>query len=369
MDVHARIRKTLDLEEPDRVPTFSQSIEQPFIERLDAQDGIPDELCDELFPGMTLDLVVAKALGFDSKWVHLGGTQAGPRDRPNVEVPEGCTVNSAGQLHERSSTGASWYKDGILKTPELLKEWISYVRDFTVAPPAYFKAFADTWQLGIDHHLLPIPTLGGPIYTTWSSIGIDRWTYMVRKHPSLVSGLINAWAGLTAEAHACLFEQGVDMVFVCDDFAQKDRLIMSPTDFDRFVKPAYEMLAANARRHDAKLLVHTDGNIEGAMSSIVDAGVHAVEPLEYEAGMRLKPLKERWGDRIALIGNVPASDALCVGSVEHTIAITKQCIFDAAPGGGFVLAPGANILGSSMVENVRAMIATAVKHGVYPIQA
>ena len=63
MDVHERIRRALDLEEPDRVPTFSQSNEQPFIERLDEQEGIPDELCDAMFPDLTLDLVVAKALG------------------------------------------------------------------------------------------------------------------------------------------------------------------------------------------------------------------------------------------------------------------------------------------------------------------
>jgi len=59
---------------------------------------------------------------------------------------------------------------------------------------------------------------------------------------------------------------------------------------------------------------------------------------------------------------------LCLGSIEFTVEITKQCIKDAAAGGGLILAPGANILATAKVENVRAMIETNNKFGVYPIK-
>ncbi len=368
MNVHERIWATLNHQEPDRVPTFSQSIEPPFLERFDEGGHIPESYFDECFPTLTFDLLVARALGLDSKWVHLGGEKGPARNRPETPpLPGGYTVGNSGQVYQLNRNGGHWYADGILKTPELLSEWISFIKEYSAADASYFKQFAKMWNFGIEKDLLPIPTIGGPVYTSWSSIGMNRWSYMVKKHPNLVSGLLNAWTDVTVDAHAALFEEGIDMVFVCDDFAQKDRLMIHPADFKRFVKPIYKRLADNAHAHGAKFLVHTDGNIESALPAMIEAGVDGAEPLEYESGMRLGPLKEKFGDKITLIGNIPASDALCVGSVEFTVAITKQSIKEAARGGGFILAPGANILADAKIENVRAMIDTVKKHGTYPI--
>ncbi|MBD3185886.1 hypothetical protein GF325_03570 [Candidatus Bathyarchaeota archaeon] len=369
MDPHQRIMKALNHEEPDRVPTFSQSIEEPFIERFDENVGVDEALFDELFPSLPVDFVFAKALGFDSKWMHLGGLQAPPGDHPDVSnVPEGCTVNNSGRFYKRNSRGENWYQDGALKTPELLKDWISYIKTFTTRDESYFRSFASMWEFGINHGILPIPTIGGPTYMTWSSIGIGKFGYMLRKHRKLVKELITAWTTKTIEAHSLLFEQNVDMVFICDDFAQKDRLMMHPSDFNEVVIPNYNRMVKNAHDHGAKFIVHSDGDLSEAFPGMVDAGVDGAEPLEYEAGMRLKDLKLRFGEDICLIGNVPASSALCVGTAEYTRDITKQCIKDAAAGGGFILSAGANILATTKIENVQVMIETTKKYGQYPIQ-
>jgi len=329
---------------------------------------LPDVLFDEMFPLFSIDLIFAKVIGFDSKWVHLSGPQAPPSEPPDMpELPPNQSANRTGQIYIRGRSGASWYHDGMLKTPELLRAWISYVREFSTPDPGTYRRFKEVWDAGIDKDILPIPTVGGPVYTSWSSIGLRRFSYLARKYANLVLSLFDAWADVTIECHKVLFEQGVDLVFICDDFAQKGRLIFNPRDFERFVKPIYRRMARNAHDHDAKLLVHTDGNISEVVEMIADAGVDAIEPMEYESGMRLKPIKEQFGNRLTLIGNVPASDALCVGSVEFTIQMTKRCIKDAARGGGFILSPSANVLASTKIENLNAMIKTAKKYGKYPI--
>jgi uroporphyrinogen-III decarboxylase len=96
--------------------------------------------------------------------------------------------------------------------------------------------------------------------------------------------------------------------------------------------------------------------------------VDAAEPLEYEALNRLGPLKEQYGDKITLIGNIGASDFLSYGTVEETITITKKCIQDAAVGGGYICAPGSDILTTVKPKNLKAMIDTTRKYGVYPIR-
>jgi uroporphyrinogen decarboxylase len=158
------------------------------------------------------------------------------------------------------------------------------------------------------------------------------------------------------------------MVFICDDYAQKGRLMMSPAVFDEFFGSAYKKIADNSHKYGAKALMHSDGLLDESLPTLIKAGFDGVEPLEYEAGNRLDVLKQKYGDKLTLFGNIPASDALCIGNVEDTIRITKKCILDAAEGGGYILGQGANLLGSSKVANVKAMIATVKKYGTYPIQ-
>lgn len=363
MKSHARLWKALNHEEADRVPTFTQSIETPFIRRFDEQVGIED---DYGFPLRYFDLIVAKALGYDSKWVHVGGTQA-PPDMPEVPpVPAGHRVNSNGHLQRTNPEDhSSWYVDGVLKTPDLLRQWTSYVNEFEPADAAHWEAFAEVWRVGCEQDLVPIPTAGGPTYVTWAAIGMDRFAYMMRKYPHLVSGLVDAWTRITKKQHACLFEQGIDMVFICDDHAYKDRLMLSPKQYDQFVYPMLKTLADHAHAHGAKFILHTDGCLVEAFPALVRAGVDAAEPLEYEAGNRLAPLKEQYGDKITLIGNVAASDVLCKGTVADTVAATKACIDAAAAGGGYILSQGANLLADSRLENVRAMLETARTYGTY----
>ncbi len=369
MNVHERIWKALNHEEADRIPTFTQTIEPEFIERYDEKVEMTGE-----YGILRMDLELAAELGYDSKWVHWGGVES-----PNEEMPldnltdklkkiiEGRQVSKNGMVHEFNSNGEKWYVDGILKTPEMIKDWIDYLKGSDMAENKKFVQFKQIWDDGIEKGVLPIPTCGGPLYTTWASIGMDRFAYIMRKYPELFKELLMTHVKNVAEAHKCYYELGIDMMMTCDDHALKNRSMFNPKQIKQFVEPAYKYLAETAHKYGAKYIVHTDGDYTSEMDALVRAGVDAVEPLEYEAGMRLKHLKENWGDDLCFIGNVPASDALCVGTVEDTIKHTKKCILDAGEGGGLIIAQGANLLGCSKVENVQAMIQTVKKYGTYPL--
>lgn len=373
MNVHERIWKALSHEEPDRVPTFCQSIEPGFIKQYDEEIEITGE---PSMPGM--EFQIAKEIGLDAKWVHGAGYRASEKDMP--ELPPairarvaGLHVSTAGhasraRLEDIATSGGShWYADGVLKTPELIREWIAYMDTFTYPDDAFFKQLKCTWDACIERDFLPIPTAGGPEYTAWAAIGMDRFAYLARKHPDDVAALFMAWARVAKELHDRIFETGIDMVFICDDHCYKDRCMLSPAQFERFAYPSLKLLADNAHAHGAKFLLHSDGFLEEELPFLVKAGVDAAEPLEYEAGNRLGRIKETWGDKIALIGNVAATGVLSVGTVEDTVRATKQCLLDAAAGGGLVLAPGSDVLTTVRPRNLLAMIATARKHGTYPI--
>jgi len=111
---------------------------------------------------------------------------------------------------------------------------------------------------------------------------------------------------------------------------------------------------------------HTDGNIWSIIGAIVESGVDCLGPLEPAAGMDLWWVKQRFGDRVAVLGNVDV-DLLARGSVEEVRAATLSLLERVAPGGGYLLSSGNSITSAVRPENWLAMIETARQHGRYPI--
>ncbi|MFX0099343.1 MAG: uroporphyrinogen decarboxylase family protein [Candidatus Hodarchaeota archaeon] len=367
MNVHERIIKTLEHEEPDRIPTLAQVLENGFMEKL---DDIPDFFpwLDENFSGGNQYMLdCARYIGLDAIWYHYHRQRDEEKDKP--EVPK--DILEKYELGEPSTGGhyseKGWYKDGVLKTPELLKEWTSYIKTWEAGEEKNYIEYSEIWEENISKGLVPIPTGGGVAYVTWSSIGINRFAYLARKHLNLIKDLAMAWGKFTMKQHDLLFEHGVDMVFICDDFCMKERSIYSPKQFDEIVVPVYTMLSNNAHKKGGKFLIHSDGNVSELLPLLVKAKVDAIEPLEYESGARIPPLKEQFGDNITFIGNVPATFTLSFGTVEETVRKTKDLMLQCGEGGGYIVAAGSDVLASCKVENMRAMIATAKKFGTYPL--
>ena len=99
----------------------------------------------------------------------------------------------------------------------------------------------------------------------------------------------------------------------------------------------------------------------------MEAGFHGVESLEPFAGMDLKHLKETYGDKLCLIGNIDVSGLLPFGTTDDVVEAVKKCIKDAAEGGGYMLSPCTDITDSCKLDNVLAMMDAAKKYGNYPI--
>ena len=101
MNVHERFWKTLNHEEPDRVPTFSQSIEGPFINRYDDEIEITGEF--EIWGSMQFEL--AREIGLDSKWEHIDDKIVMPRssipkiEGLDLELKKGEKLGADGTIH------------------------------------------------------------------------------------------------------------------------------------------------------------------------------------------------------------------------------------------------------------------------------
>ena len=83
--------------------------------------------------------------------------------------------------------------------------------------------------------------------------------------------------------------------------------------------------------------------------------------------MDLRDVKERYGDKICILGNVDCRYVLPFGSEEDVRRDVRRCIDAAGGGGGFILASSNSIHANCKVDNVYIMVDEARKYGKYPL--
>ena len=113
------------------------------------------------------------------------------------------------------------------------------------------------------------------------------------------------------------------------------------------------------------MIKHTDGNLWPIMDMIVDSGIDCLDPIDPKGGMSIPEVKAKYGDRIALKGNVDCADLLTFGSVEETVEATKQTLREGMPGGGFIISSSNSIHSGVKPENYAAMMRTVREFGGY----
>jgi uroporphyrinogen decarboxylase len=161
--------------------------------------------------------------------------------------------------------------------------------------------------------------------------------------------------------------EGADTVVSGDDYANQHGTVMSPQHFRQFVLPYLKRSIDAAHDEGVPFIKHTDGNIWAILDDLVQAGIDALDPIEPAAGMDIGEVKAKYGDRIAVIGNVDCSFVLNRGTVEEVEEAVKETIAKASPGGGHILASSNSIHPAVKPENYKAMVEAARKFGRYPI--
>ncbi|MCS7185378.1 MAG: hypothetical protein N3B10_08155 [Armatimonadetes bacterium] len=161
--------------------------------------------------------------------------------------------------------------------------------------------------------------------------------------------------------------EGADAVVSGDDYANQHGTVMSPQHFREFVLPYLKRSIEAAHDEGVPFIKHTDGNIWAILDDMVQAGIDALDPIEPAAGMDIGVVKAKYGDKIAVIGNVDCSFVLTRGTVEEVEEAVKETIAKASPGGGHILASSNSIHPAVKPENYKAMVEAARKYGRYPI--
>jgi len=195
--------------------------------------------------------------------------------------------------------------------------------------------------------------------------GTSQYLMDMVENPRLVHELVDVCLSYDIPAMQRMVAAGCDVVVFGDDYADKNSTLMSPAHFREFILPGLKRCVDAAHEAGAYVVKHTDGNIMGVLDMIVETGIDGLNPLEPQAGMDIGLIKQQYGDRIALVGNIDCGYLLSQAPVEEVRRVTRETIETAKPGGGYCLSSSNSIHSSVKPENLMAMVETLREWGAY----
>jgi hypothetical protein len=177
------------------------------------------------------------------------------------------------------------------------------------------------------------------------------WIY---RRPDAVEALINYHTQIAIEYGKYAIDEGADAIQLCVDYGNQNGPWMPPAMFRKYIKPALKRHVDAFRRKGAFVVLHSDGYIMPLLRDIVDAGINAYQGIDIIAGMSLRKVKEEFGDKICLVGNVDPR-IIEYGTKQDVEKEVERCLRE---GGreGYILSASASVALNNNVENFIHMI-------------
>lgn len=335
-----RVRVALQLKQPDRVP-LAEFIIDPNVYRSILPSATSQADFEEHFD--------FDAVGCGAKWKRIR------------EYPDGSYVDDWGVLYKPTAEVVAHPLSGPIRSMDDLEAWIGPDPD------------ADYLYAGLDELVGKFKGKRAVLFHhrvafMWSAYlnNIDNLLLNFLADPELAHALLDRACEINTRIIVNAIRRGADVIVLGDDYADNSGPLMAPDLFREFIFPRLKRVIVAIHTEGALVIKHTDGNIWKLIDMLVESGADGLNPIEPCAGMEIGEVKQRYGDRICLVGNIDCGHLLSRGTPEEVRQAVRRCIEVASPGGGFILTSSNSIHSSVKPENYLAMIEAAREFGSRP---
>jgi uroporphyrinogen decarboxylase len=208
----------------------------------------------------------------------------------------------------------------------------------------------------------------GKIFTgVWWLMGLQVFCKAIRRDPDLVARMYDR----VGAAQYRILDIATDFdcvagVRFADDLAYAEGLMVSPAHLRQHFFPWFKRCIDLVHAKGKVFIFHTDGDVQQVIEDIIEAGADGLHPIEPKA-MDIVELKQKYGQRITLCGNIDLAYTLTRGTPAEVEAEVKERIRHIAPGGGYVLGSANSVPEYVPLENFNAMREAGLRYGRYPI--
>lgn len=343
-----RFLAALRVQQPDRVPMFDFLFQQPMYEALIGRRP-------ESYNGRDA-VACALALNHDGVWLPFGGFSGYQAKL----LAENVYQDEWGTTYQKEPT--SWPIDAPIDYPIKTRADLKcYCRPNPTLPgrDAEIKAARD-----MDND--DIALLGGvqgPLSTAWLLMGYEHICYALYEDPHLLTEVFNISNEFFKEAARRSVDAGCAAMWISEDLGDSNRGFFKLDQYRKYVMPPFAELVDYVVGLGVPVLLHSCGCITDFLDDLAQTKISAIHPLQRTAKMDLRKVKDRYGKRFCLIGNIDSSRTLPFGTPADVAAETREAIEIAAPGGGYILASDHSLHDGIPIENIRELSRVGVEYG------
>ncbi len=190
----------------------------------------------------------------------------------------------------------------------------------------------------------------------------------VSLHPDLAKVAFDLYTEAALALASIFIKEGVDAIMPAGDISCSTGPMVSPETIRNIFLPGMKRLSDFIHGKGIRVMSHNCGNNWKIMDILIEAGYEAYQGIQSKtATMDLRRLKEEYGERIALWGGINI-ESLVGGTPEENRKDVMYALRHAAPGGGFILGASNTVAYGSGYENYMAALDTLREYGRYPIQ-
>ena len=186
--------------------------------------------------------------------------------------------------------------------------------------------------------------------------GLETLSYLLYDDPALIEAVANKVGELIYQAYKKIV--GLDNLvgfFQGDDMGFKTSTFVSPDALRKYILPWHKKLAELAHENGLLYLFHACGNVESIMEDLIEnVKIDAKHSFE-DTVMPVTEFKEKYGDRIGILGGVDVNK-LCRLKGEELRHYIRNILEKCMPGGGYALGSGNSVTNYIPIENYRIML-------------
>ncbi|MCP4764562.1 MAG: hypothetical protein GY870_22495 [archaeon] len=385
MDAVTRVLKTVNHEEPDRVPAFESAfvnntiqahyghpvkgdmgalfkmlMKVPFKMKLYNKYWGNQKLITQMYleaykfqKTVKLDLVLSAVSLFPRKIVKGGFIDEYGR-------------HMRFEIYEKDGSAILGYVRG---TFDSFDDYESFERPDPHDPKrlVHFLAGLEA-QKELNNEVFSIPATAALWEVAWEGFGIETFSKILARKKQ-AEKVFNDNGKFTLEMVKILVDNGAKMVLLWDDFGFKNGLFSAPRVFRKHVFPWYKQICDYAHKNGSKIVLHSDGDLTQIFEDIINSGVDVLNPIESTTAnpeYDIFKLNEKYGDKITFCGNI-SPVMLATGEISEIEEYSKRLIREVAPGGGYIFSSGHSINPAVTVDRFEAVLRIREKYGYYPI--
>lgn len=377
-----RVLQTLQHREPDRIPWGEHYIDYNVFEdilgrktlvhaKMEETRALWEGRRDEVVESYKRDIPdLIRALEMDI--VAIGAMPRREDDpEPMTQIDAETYQDKDGNLYRVSTVTHRLmpYKrrtdDYVAPTLESLQEKIDALEDEPIGDPHDSK-----WDL--VHHIVRemkdthyILLLTGDL--AWPVFGAtdeEQWMSLVL-YPDICRKIAELRGRQMLREVELYAQLGVDGLMPAGDLGSSTNLMASPAIYREMIYPWHKAYVEKAHRYGMLVLKHCCGHTWPVIDELAEV-YDAYEGIQASAGMDIRRLKERVGDRLTLWGGI-WHEHIIMGTPEDIRADARYSFTYAAPGGGYIMGSTHSLAVGAKVENVLEMKRVRDEWGTYPI--